>query len=175
MAKTHKTDGSGPARDSSIPRTFVDDVRSTGYGRDYWKELKELYYFYLDEDSRNRLASKNRVWRAFLILGWLAKSLWSKLAPGRRLMLLIGIIFTFVMGDTSFALLGWGFSADLRIWGTVLLVIVLMLELKDKLLARDEIQIAREVQLALLPSENPQIPGWSVWRPIAPPTSPMVN
>jgi len=163
MANTNKTDGEGRIPKPSIPRIFVDDVRSTLHGRDYWKELKELYYFYLDEDSRNRLASKNRIWRAFLILGWLIKSLLSKLAPGRRLMLLIGIIFTFVLGDTSFALFGWGFSADLRVWGTVLLVIVLMLELKDKLLARDEIQIAREVQLALLPSENPEIPGWSAW------------
>ena len=45
--------------------------------------------------------------------------------------------------------------------GVVLLV--LMLELKDKLLARDEIEIARQVQLALLPSRHPQPDGWSLW------------
>src|SRR2546425_3758516 len=38
-----------------------------------------------------------------------------------------------------------------------------MLELKDKLLARDEIEIARQVQLALLPSRHPQPDGWSLW------------
>jgi sigma-B regulation protein RsbU (phosphoserine phosphatase) len=143
-----------------------NDVRSTRFGRDYWKEfkeLKQLYYFYLDEDARNRLASMGRLRRAFLILLWLGKSLLSKLSPGRRLMLLIALIFTFVMGNTSFAVLGWGFSTDLRVWGMLLMVIVLMLELKDKLVARDEIQIAREVQLALLPSKDPQIPGWSAW------------
>ena len=163
MDKQDKAPGEGKFRNPSIPRIFVDDVRSTRFGRDYWKELKELYYFFLDEDSRNRLAGMNRVRRALTILWWLVKSLMSKLSPGRRLMVGVAILFTFVMGDTSFALFGWGFSTDLRVWGTVLLVIVLMLELKDKLVARDEIQIAREVQMALLPSENPQIPGWSVW------------
>jgi len=77
-------------------------------------------------------------------------------------MLLLALVFT-IMGETSFALMGWGFRADFRPWAVVLLVIVLMLELKDKLVARDEIQIAREVQLALLPRDNPVLPGWSVW------------
>jgi len=163
MADKNKVSSEGRFRNPSLSRMFVDDVRNTRFGLDYWRELKELYYFYLDEDSRNRLAKMGRLRRAFVILWWLVKSLLSKLSPGRRLMLLIAIIFTFVMGNTSFALFGWGFSADLRVWGTLLLVIVLMLELKDKLVARDEIQIAREVQLALLPHQDPQIPGWSVW------------
>lgn len=163
MNKTDVTAGGERSREATIPRIFEDDVQPTGYGRDYWKELKELYYFYLDEESRSRLANMGRVRRALTILWWLGKSLMSKLSPGRRLMVVIAIAFTFVMGDTSFALFGWGFSTDLRVWGTLLLVIVLMLELKDKVLARDEIQIAREVQMALLPSENPQIPGWSAW------------
>jgi sigma-B regulation protein RsbU (phosphoserine phosphatase) len=163
MTKKDETGGEGQTRAASIPRIFEDDTRKAGFGRDYWTELKELYYFYLDEDSRNRLANMGRIRRSLTILGWLVKSAMSKLSPGRRLMVIIAIAFTFVMGDTSFALFGWGFSADLRVWGTLVLVIVLMLELKDKLVARDEIQIAREVQMALLPSENPEIPGWSTW------------
>ena len=98
-------------RTPSLPRMFVDDIRSTRFGRDYWKELKELYYFYLDEDSRNRLASMGRLRRAFLIIGWLVKSLLLKLSPGRRLVLLVAIILTFVLGNTSFVISGWGFSA----------------------------------------------------------------
>jgi len=38
-----------------------------------------------------------------------------------------------------------------------------MLELKDKLLAHDELKIGRTVQKALLPEENPTLAGWSVW------------
>ena len=38
-----------------------------------------------------------------------------------------------------------------------------MLELKDKLLAHDELRIGRTVQKALLPEENPTLAGWSIW------------
>ena len=149
-------------RDPGLGRVFVDDLRKTHFGRDYWQELKELYFFYLDSEERTRLAGMGRIRRAFSLLAWLFKSLMMKLSPARRMMLVIALVFT-VLGQTSFVLGGWGFTADVRPWGALLLLLVLMLELKDKLVARDEIQIAREVQLALLPHENPDIPGWSVW------------
>jgi serine phosphatase RsbU (regulator of sigma subunit) len=58
-----------------------------------------------------------------------------------------------------------GKKVTITLWpsGFFLLLIVLMLELKDKLLARDEIEIARQVQIALLPRTHPRIPGWAVW------------
>jgi len=132
------------------------------FSRDYWRELRELYTFYLDEDSRARLAGMGRLRRSFVLLGWLLHSLFMKLSPARRIMVLLSLALT-ILGNTSLLLMGWGFSADLRPWGWVLLLLTLMLELKDKLLARDEIQIAREVQLALLPQCNPTVPGWSLW------------
>lgn len=42
-------------------------------------------------------------------------------------------------------------------------MIVLMLELKDKLLAQGELEAGRVVQKALAPEVSPRIPGWSVW------------
>ncbi len=38
-----------------------------------------------------------------------------------------------------------------------------MLELKDKVLAKDELEEGRAVQIALMPERNPKIPGWSAW------------
>jgi sigma-B regulation protein RsbU (phosphoserine phosphatase) len=38
-----------------------------------------------------------------------------------------------------------------------------MLELKDKLLAHDELAAGRVVQFALMPKDNPDIAGWNVW------------
>jgi len=55
------------------------------------------------------------------------------------------------------------FTTNLRFWAYIILFFVLMLEMKDKLLARDEIEIARQVQLMLLPSRHPQPDGWSLW------------
>ena len=38
-----------------------------------------------------------------------------------------------------------------------------MLELKDKLLARHELQAGRAVQQALMPGAAPVVPGWDIW------------
>jgi sigma-B regulation protein RsbU (phosphoserine phosphatase) len=47
--------------------------------------------------------------------------------------------------------------------GSLLLIILVMLELKDKLVARDELEAGWKVQMALMPQESPAIPGWDVW------------
>jgi serine phosphatase RsbU (regulator of sigma subunit) len=99
-----------------------------------------------------------RVKRAFLVLGWTLKSLLMKLSPRRRILLLASLVFM-IAPQFQFE----HFSLDLRPLGFLLLLVVLMLELKDKLLARDEIEIARQVQLALLPRQHPSVPGWAVW------------
>ncbi|NIW38233.1 MAG: SpoIIE family protein phosphatase, partial [Gemmatimonadetes bacterium] len=142
----------------------MDDLRATRFKRDYLRELSDLYYFYLDDERRAKLASMGRLQRAFLLLGWILKSLYLKLSPPRRILLLIAAVLG-ILGPTSvgFPMLGRQVSADLRPWGFFILLIVLMLELKDKLLARDEIEIARQVQLDLLPRKHPPLPGWSVW------------
>ena len=38
-----------------------------------------------------------------------------------------------------------------------------MLELKDKLLAKDELEAGRKVQRALTPERSPKVDGWSIW------------
>ncbi|NIM60839.1 MAG: SpoIIE family protein phosphatase, partial [Acidobacteria bacterium] len=132
--------------------------------RTYAQEIKDLYYFYLDEKTRARLNKMGRFQRAFVLLAWLFKSLLTKLSPGRRVALLVACIFT-VLGKTGFGIdaLGFNLNHDLRPWGFIVLLIVLMLELKDKLVAKDEIQIARQVQVMLFPRSHPTLPGWSVW------------
>ena len=46
--------------------------------------------------------------------------------------------------------------------GIAILLFILMLELKDKLLAREELEAGRAVQRALMPDSGPTIPGWDV-------------
>lgn len=153
-----------PADDPGLGRVFFTDLRRARLRRTYAQEFKDLYYFYLDEETRSKLNKMGRLRRAFVLLGWLFKSLLTKLSPGRRVALLVACIFT-VLGKTGFGIdaLGFNLNHDLRPWGFVILLIVLMLELKDKLVAKDEIQIARQVQVMLFPRSHPKLPGWSVW------------
>jgi sigma-B regulation protein RsbU (phosphoserine phosphatase) len=105
-----------------------------------------------------------RVRRAFTLLWWILRSLYLKLSPARRVLLLAALAFQLV-GVQVLDVSRWGvqFDADLRPWGFVILLVVLMLELRDKLLAKDEIAVARQVQIALLPRTHPNVPGWNVW------------
>ena len=145
-----------------LGRQVFDDLRHTSQ-HDYLGEIKGLYHFYLDDERRTKLDNMGRFKRAFLLLGWIFKSLLLNLSPPRRMMLLISLILVWVLGTTSFTFRASLISADFRPWGYLLILLVLMLELKDKLLAKDEINTAREVQLALLPRAHPDIPGWDVW------------
>lgn len=137
------------------------DVRRHGIRRSLSASLSDLETFYLDEASRRRLKDVGRIRRTLRRVMWLVKSLLLKLTPARRVMLAFAIFWLTTRIDLtgerqSFGLVPPGV-------GAVLIFIVLMLELKDKLLARNELVAGRAVQLALLPTENPTIPGWEVW------------
>jgi serine phosphatase RsbU (regulator of sigma subunit) len=146
--------------DPSFGQVVYDDLRHARFDRSWLRELQDLYSFYLDTESRSRLAEMGRIKRAFWLLGWLLKSLYLKLAPGRRLLLLLALVLA-ALGPTAIG--GVIRDFDFRPTAFLLLLLILMLELKDKLLARDEIDVARQVQLALFPQEQPHIRGWAVW------------
>ncbi|MDZ7767285.1 MAG: PP2C family protein-serine/threonine phosphatase [Melioribacteraceae bacterium] len=86
------------------------------------------------------------------------------MTPVRRLMFVLGIILI-ILSNVEFQTAGsvsTG-SSNSHVLGGFILVFVLMLELKDKLLAKDELEAGHKVQLALMPDENPKIDGWNVW------------
>ncbi len=86
-----------------------------------------------------------------------------KLTPIRRLLLLAGILFLvtankIVLFDEELSI-----SSNWDQFGGIIIILVLMLELKDKLLAKDELTAGRKIQEALMPEESPYLEGWSVW------------
>jgi sigma-B regulation protein RsbU (phosphoserine phosphatase) len=97
--------------------------------------------------------------RWFYFAAWLVKSLFLRLTPVRRLMLVVGLLFlsTSVQITTKYVRI-----SNIPGVGTGLVLLVLMLELKDKLLARDELEAGRTVQKALLPTGPPDVAGWDV-------------
>lgn len=149
-------------RDPSIGRVVWSDLRRTDLTDSMGRDLRDLYRFFLDAETRARLDSMGRVYRTFWLIGWLLKSLLLKLAPSRRFLLLLALVLG-ILGWTSLDWQGVSIQFDFRPWGFLLLLFILMLELKDKLLARDEIQVARSVQQALLPREHPRLRGWELW------------
>jgi sigma-B regulation protein RsbU (phosphoserine phosphatase) len=149
-------------RKGSLRRVVIDDFRSGGIKRGFSEDLRELYRFYFDEDERERLGRMGPVRRFFRIAWHLLRALIVRLSPVRRLMLLLSMFLT-VQGSVSFTVSDVRTTFSMMPFAYGLVLVVLLLELKDKLLARDEIEVARQVQLALLPSEQPRLAGWSLW------------
>jgi hypothetical protein len=142
------------------------DVNKGKLGETYRRDLRDIYRFYLTEEQRERLLRMGRVKRFFWVVGWLSVNLLQRLSPSRRLLLVLAaFLFLFRVSVDRPDL---HFNADTSRLAFVPILVVLMLELKDKLLARDEIEVARQVQLSLLPKSQPSIAGWEVWSATTP-------
>jgi sigma-B regulation protein RsbU (phosphoserine phosphatase) len=126
------------------------------------RDLEDIYWFYVDEERRTRLAKMGRIRRFFVLLWWLLKSLLNKLSPVRRTLLLISLV-CFYLGDLTIEAGRFQFTVNFYIPSIIILLWIVLLELRDKLLVREEIEVGRAVQLSLLPQDNPRVRGWDIW------------
>jgi hypothetical protein len=143
-------------------QVVAEDMRRRGFKRAIGGTLASLETFYLSHDERRQLAAMPRGRQMLRRLWWLIKGLLMKLTPARRIMLAAALV-TLVLGLQRIDIGTVHVSLRFPLVGTFLLLAVLVLELKDKLVARDELEAGRKVQLALMPSATPQVPGWDVW------------
>jgi sigma-B regulation protein RsbU (phosphoserine phosphatase) len=89
-----------------------------------------------------------------------------KLSPARRVLLLAALIMlVFPSSGFSYQDAAHEFHVvefDFHFFGGLLLLVLLMLEIGDRVVMKRDLQIAREIQTWLLPGAPPQIPGISV-------------
>ena len=139
----------------SIAARVVRDLQEADLGRNVWRDLEDSYGFFLDDEEREQLAEMGDFERHLVTVIWVLKRLVMSLAPSRR-WIVLGSFAGFVYG---LATLRWEVLAI----AFLALLFLFMFELRDKLLARDELEVGRAVQLALLPSANPELAGWDIW------------
>ncbi|HKJ80950.1 MAG TPA: PP2C family protein-serine/threonine phosphatase [Ignavibacteriaceae bacterium] len=149
-------------KDPRLGKTLREDFRQTDFIGEMKKEFRELKNFYIDEHKKERLQNMNSISGFFHVLFWIIKSMFFHLTPLRRMLTVAGVLLV-LMGRFTYNSDGSTLVFDNNSLGAFLILFVLMLELKDKLLAKTELEDGRKVQKALLPDENPQIPGWKVW------------
>jgi sigma-B regulation protein RsbU (phosphoserine phosphatase) len=123
-------------------------------GRAVTRDLRALYTFYLDDGERARLGAMGRLRRWPHSLLWTLRTLLRSLAPARRVLLLAAFV-------AMAAIPAYGLPAGL--FGAASLIAVLMGELRDKVIARNELEVGRAVQRALVPSRAPDLDGWDIW------------
>lgn len=149
-------------KQKKMGQTLREDIKQGGFFKNLKKEFKELEGFYLDDERRDQLKQMGWFRRTFKSMIWLFKSLFFHLTPGRRILLVIGIILFFSVSAQIN-------NADVQIQrnGSIISLLIflyiLMLELKDKLLAKNELRAGRAVQQALMPDEQPLVKGWQIF------------
>jgi hypothetical protein len=141
--------------------TLKDDIRQTGFYASLRREAREIEHFYLSDEEREQLKRKGKIWRWFVLAWWVLKNSFYKLTSVRRLLLVFGLLLIFVRISVSD-------SQDQSptnqiVPGVACILLVLILELKDKLLAHGELESGRAVQRAMNPEPTPFVPGWNVW------------
>ena len=156
MNREHSNKEKGPG----IFNTLRNDVQSGGHFANLRREYRELRDFYIDSDSKARLEEMNIVKRKMVIAWWLLKSMFFKLTPTRRLLMVLGMFFSVSGFSIQYGRIS---TQDHGLLGSLLILFVLLLELKDKLLAHSELESGRKIQQALAPERSPQVLGWSLW------------
>jgi serine phosphatase RsbU (regulator of sigma subunit) len=93
-------------------------------------------------------------------------AVFEKLSPARRVLLLLALILL-VVPHAAIEFSGQAgkvqaIEFDLHFWAALLLLLLLMLEIADRVVMKRDLQIAREIQTWLLPGVPPQIPGLAI-------------
>jgi len=143
-------------------RDALSQMPPPGIKRTLFRDFADIKEFYLDEEQKNRLEKMRPVSRGFYLCGWLLKSLFFKLAPLRRLLLIIAA-FMLITENKEINVGTFNFTFNMGNLGALILIFILMLELKDKLLARNELAEGRAIQMRLLPKTSPKIANWDAW------------
>jgi len=102
----------------------------------------------------------NQLWNQFRIDTRTSYRL-EKLSPARRVLLLLALLLLVLT-----PVLSWTTTTgthrihvDLQLWGGLLMCVLLMLEVADRVVMKRDLEIAREIQMWLLPVHPPPVPG----------------
>jgi sigma-B regulation protein RsbU (phosphoserine phosphatase) len=128
---------------------FTADARASYgfYGKDVnWEQVEALPHW-----RRPLFIAKQFFW-----------ALMMKLSPARRVLLLVALAL-FLLSSLGVRFGDFFvFDAKFEWFSALLLLLLLSLELADKVIMKRDLEIAREIQMWLVPSEPPEVPGGDI-------------
>ncbi len=174
MSATHTAPEKPPANPNEryLPASAR---RKTSAVRGFWQRVTEgleLHVLWTQFRSEARasygLISQDVDWKAIEdVTGWrrywkIAQAffwaLFMKLTPARRVLFLAALVLL-VMGDFRFTFQGGSASLNLSSFGVLALILLLVLELTDRVTMKRDLEIAREIQRWLVPAVPPEVSG----------------
>jgi sigma-B regulation protein RsbU (phosphoserine phosphatase) len=136
-----------------IYNLYTSDLTSEEFEKLVTKDIPGLYKFY-SRDMKKPDQTQDKFKRWLLFIRNFVVALLRKLTPLRRLLFSIAIF-----------IYGAGFITDNPQWystSIVILAFLVILEVADKIIAKDEISIAREVQDSMIPKSAPNFDGYDI-------------
>jgi hypothetical protein len=128
-----------------------------------WAQLRadarSSYQFYSKEVDREPIAGESRWKRFWRIVRGFFWAMMMKLSPVRRVLLLIALVLLLLPAIHVTEDNGHVDTVDTQFFAGLVLVILLALELSDRVTMKRDLEIAREIQSWLMPSEAPKVPG----------------
>jgi phosphoserine phosphatase RsbU/P len=164
---------------SSVPSPSdpATHVRSKGRLRGFWQRISEgrqldelwsqfsadtraSYGFYMKEADAEEQTVKRRGWHRWTyVIKTLFWSMVMKLTPARRVLLMIALVMM-VVSSVSFRVnKDTKVDFNMQSLAAAVALLLLSLELADKVTMKRDLEIAREIQMWLVPSEPPKVAG----------------
>ncbi len=144
-------------------RQFWQRVTEGAATQQLWAQFRAdaqaTYKFYTADADLTRKERESGMRWFFRVARAILWAMAMKLSPGRRVLFLISLVLLFFpvvsYSDEDFQLSTEGF----RFFGGLGFLILLALELADRVTMKRDLEIAREIQGWLMPAEPPQVPG----------------
>ena len=130
-----------------------------------WKqfeaEARATYGFYSRDVDWEAVAQKKGLGRGWAVTKAFFWAVLMKLSPVRRVLLLLGLVLL-MAGEFTYRSGNVEARFDFGAFGVLCILLVLVLELADKVTMKTDLEIAREIQRWLVPETPPQIAGLDI-------------
>lgn len=131
-----------------------------------WKQFqadaRASYRLYSRDIDLTRPQGVHRGQHFWSVVGKFFWAILDQLSPARRVLLLLALLLLLFSGGVAWGDHEGGLRVlifDLRTVGGLLLLFLLILEVADRVVMKRDLQIAREIQMWLVPGTPPVVPG----------------
>jgi len=148
-----------PSRVRAFWERVSDGIGIEQLWAQFHADARASYQLYSQEVDWTRQEGEPAPKRWFRVSRGLFWAMLMKLSPGRRVLLLAALVFLVLQGPNfRYGEIEIQFP-NLSLLSIVALLALLALELADRVTLKRDLEIAREIQNWLMPSEPPHVPG----------------
>jgi phosphoserine phosphatase RsbU/P len=154
--------GREPGRTRSFWQRITEGLEVQQLWGQFIAEAKASYGLYSKDVDWDQIKRERRKFKRFFRAAWaLFQAMLMKLSPARRVLLLVALVLIVVQPEFQ-----WGqrnqVNFQLGGLGALILFLLLALELADRVTMKRDLEIAREIQQWLVPSQPPFVPGFDI-------------